>query len=73
MVTKAPLVVRSADNKNYLCAYDGAVIPDGCMVQGTWNGTTGAVTGVRVIRSGNVTVHSCGTTTGLTTKWSGQG
>lgn len=72
-VVKAPLTTRSTDGRSYLCALDGAVIPDGCLVQGTWNATTGAVTGVRVIRSGNVTMHQCGTVTGLTTKWSGQG
>lgn len=73
MVTKAPLVKRSPDGKTYQCALDSATIPDGCWVTGNWNGTTGAVTGVRAITSGNATVHQCGTTTGLTTKWAGQG
>ena len=73
MATKAPLTKLSPDGKSYLCVLDDAVIPDGCWVQGTWNGTTGAVTGVKAVRSGYVVVHQCGTTTGLTSKWQGQG
>ena len=73
MAVNAPLTKRSPDGRTYQCVLDSATIPDGCFVQGTWNSTTGAVTGVRAIRSGNVTVHQCGTVTGLTSKWSGQG
>lgn len=71
-VTKgASLVVRSADGKNYICPLDSVVIPEGCIVQAHWNGTT--LDGVRVIRlPNNVQVHACGVQTGLTTKWVGQ-
>ena len=69
-MAKKPLVKRSTDGRTYQCVLDGANIPDGAWVQGTWD-TNGNVTGVRATRSGNVVLHSCGTITGLTTKWSG--
>lgn len=72
-VTKGqPLVVRSADGRNYVCPLEPTVvIPDGCIVQAHWNGST--LDGVRVIRlPGNVQVHACGVQTGLTGKWVGQ-
>lgn len=80
-------VVRTADGKGYECARKAShttgentagasntangAIPDGCIVQGHYNGST--LDGVRVIRlPGNVVVHTCGTQTGLTSKWVGQ-
>lgn len=66
---------RTADGRGYQCARDAAAIPEGCIVQGVWD-ANGALTGVRVIRVGTagaiVTVHQCGTITGLSGKWSGQ-
>lgn len=71
---------RSLDGRDYVCARDDAILPDGVIVQGHYSGST--LDGVRAIvvgaRSADqkqpaiVVVHQCGTITGLSGKWSGQ-
>lgn len=78
-MANAPLLKRSADGRTYLCAFDNAVLPDGTWLQGTWNQSTGAVTGVLAFVSGRKVVHSCGTFASgqpvgstVSNKWAGQ-
>jgi hypothetical protein len=76
MATAKPLYKRSPDGRTYQCVLDNASIPDGAILQGVWD-VNGNVVGVRVVTTGNVAGHTCGTVTSLpslatkTNKWAG--
>lgn len=79
-MAKPSPVKLSADRKNYLCAKDDAVLPDGVIVQAAYSSNT--LVGVRALlvgarsadgKSSAISVaHTCGTITGLSGKWTGQ-
>jgi hypothetical protein len=91
-VVKAAPYVRHANQRDYICGRAALhtaaektteILPDAALVQGVWDGT-GALTGVRVLTSGNTVRHSCGNASTLASltdaqskptasgKWAGQ-